>query len=156
MFFSVITKNLLFKRWHGVKDEKFQWYWGSLKHLIFMWGGGDGTKGGELGQFADLRREGLAEEEGGGVFEECLTDLFINNFLFWWSTVFLYLNIPTEIPLKSFMQCQQFPNLPPSLETSPGGTWTQSLVTNFLKNTTSKIYWSPQARFPITCSNFKL
>ena len=58
---------------------------GSLKHLIFMWwgwggwrggnqkqyiGGGNCQKRGELGQFADLRREGLAKEEGGGVFEE--------------------------------------------------------------------------------------
>ena len=58
---------------------------GSLKHLIFMWwgwggwrggnqkqyiGGGNCQKRGEHGQFADLRREGLAKEEGGGVFEE--------------------------------------------------------------------------------------
>ena len=45
MFFSVITKNLnweistknlvTFKRWNGVKDEKFWYYWGSLKNPIF-------------------------------------------------------------------------------------------------------------------------
>ena len=44
MFFSVITKNLhreiltknlvTFKKWNGVKDEKFQYYRGSLKNLI--------------------------------------------------------------------------------------------------------------------------
>ena len=44
MFFSVITKNLncgiltknlvTFKRWEGVKDEKFGYYGGSLKNLI--------------------------------------------------------------------------------------------------------------------------
>ena len=45
MFFSVITKNLnwgiltknlaTFKRWDGVKDEKFKYYGSSLKNLIF-------------------------------------------------------------------------------------------------------------------------
>ena len=45
MFFSVITKNLnweiltknlvTFKRWHGVKDEKFSCYRVSLKSPIF-------------------------------------------------------------------------------------------------------------------------
>ena len=54
------------------------------------------------------------------------------------------------------MQFQKNPNLPPSLETSPGDTWTQSLVTNFLRITTGKIYWLPKARFLIGCSNFKL
>ena len=44
MFFSVITKNLnweiltqnlvTFKRWDGVKDEKFQYYGSSLKNSI--------------------------------------------------------------------------------------------------------------------------
>ena len=48
MFFSVITKKLnwqiltknlvSFKRWDGVKDEKFQYYWTSLKNLIFKGG----------------------------------------------------------------------------------------------------------------------
>ena len=48
MFFSVITKNLnwgiltknlvTFKRWDGVKDEKFGYYGGSLKNLIFREG----------------------------------------------------------------------------------------------------------------------
>ena len=45
MFFSVTTKNLnreiltknlvTFKRWDGVKDEKFEYYGGSLKNPIF-------------------------------------------------------------------------------------------------------------------------
>ena len=48
MFVPLITKNLkweilpknlvTFKRWDGVKDEKFQYYWGSLKNLIFKRG----------------------------------------------------------------------------------------------------------------------
>ena len=53
MFFSVTTKNLnwkiltknlvTFKRWDGVKDEKFEYYGGSLKNLIFR-GGGVGSQ----------------------------------------------------------------------------------------------------------------
>ena len=45
MFLPVITKNLnwenltknlvTFKRWDGVKEEKFKCYGGSLKNLIF-------------------------------------------------------------------------------------------------------------------------
>ena len=45
MFFSAITKNLnwqvltknlvTFKRWDGVKDDKFQYYGSSLKNHIF-------------------------------------------------------------------------------------------------------------------------
>ena len=48
MVFSVITKNLnwniltknlvTFKRWDGVKDEKFKRYGDSLKNLIFRGG----------------------------------------------------------------------------------------------------------------------
>ena len=48
MFFSVIIKNLnweiltkilpTFKRWDGVKDEKFEYYEGSLKNLLFREG----------------------------------------------------------------------------------------------------------------------
>ena len=48
MFSSVITKNLnweiltknlvTFKRWDGVKDEKFDYYRGSLKNQIFRGG----------------------------------------------------------------------------------------------------------------------
>ena len=48
MFFSVITNNLnweiatknlvTFKRWDGVKGEKFQYYRGFLKNLIFRGG----------------------------------------------------------------------------------------------------------------------
>ena len=49
MFFSVITKNsnwesltknlVLFKRQDGVKDEKLEYFWGSLKNQIFKEGG---------------------------------------------------------------------------------------------------------------------
>ena len=45
MFFSVVTKDLnwemstknlaLFKRWDGVKDEKFQYYGSPQKNLVF-------------------------------------------------------------------------------------------------------------------------
>ena len=45
MFLSLMTKNLnweiltenlvTFKRWDGVKDEKFYYYGGSLRNLIF-------------------------------------------------------------------------------------------------------------------------
>ena len=48
MFFSIITKNLnwdiltknlvTFKRWNGVKDEKFKYYGGSMKNPIFRAG----------------------------------------------------------------------------------------------------------------------
>ena len=43
MFFSVITKNLkfsYFKRWDGVRDEKFEYCGSSLKNPIFRGGGG--------------------------------------------------------------------------------------------------------------------
>ena len=84
MIFSAITKNLnweilaknlaTFKTWHGIKDEKFYHYVGSLKYLIR--GGVTKNqyidrkylkKGGGLGQFADLR--GGAWRKRGGVFD---------------------------------------------------------------------------------------
>ena len=71
---EILTKNLvIFKRWDGVKNEKFQYYGDSLKNPIFRGGGGSHEKPiyrGKclkkgLGQFADLRwGGGLAEEEG--------------------------------------------------------------------------------------------
>ena len=79
MFFSVITKNLnreiltknlvTFKRWDGVKDEKFYYYGGSLKNPIFrgvVIARGKLLKE-ELGQFADLR--GPWQKRGGLLFE---------------------------------------------------------------------------------------
>ena len=68
MFFSVISKNLnweiltknlaTFKRWDGVKDEKFYYYGGSLKNPIYKWGfmknkytGWNCLKRGELDSF---------------------------------------------------------------------------------------------------------
>ena len=39
--FKILTKNLVtFKRWDGIKDEKFEHYGGSLKNPIFTGGGG--------------------------------------------------------------------------------------------------------------------
>ena len=87
MFFSIITMNLnweiltinlfTFKRWDGIKDEKFWCYGGSLKNLIFKGVftrnqhiGENCLKGG-IGQFADLRKRAEAWQKiGGGVFEE--------------------------------------------------------------------------------------
>ena len=54
MFFSVITKNsnwetvtknlVLFKRQDGVKVEKLEYFWGSLKNQIFRGGSRKFTK----------------------------------------------------------------------------------------------------------------
>ena len=81
MFFSVIAKNLnweistknlvVFKRWDVIKDEKCQYYGGSLKNSIFRDGShekpmywGDFLKGGgALGQFPDLM-EDLPKKRG--------------------------------------------------------------------------------------------
>ena len=84
MFLSVITKNLnskiltenlvTFKRWDVVKAEKFWYYRGSLKNLIFR--GGASRKPiyrrGLLkkGAWSVCRfKEGLGKKEGDGVFE---------------------------------------------------------------------------------------
>ena len=60
MFFSVITKNLkfsYFKRWDGVKDEKFEYCGSSLKNRIlkirFLGEGG----GGEVHEISIYRGE---------------------------------------------------------------------------------------------------
>ena len=57
MFLSVITKNTnwkilinnfaAFKKLDEFKDEKFCYYWGSLKNLIFRGNGGRGKGGSE-------------------------------------------------------------------------------------------------------------
>ena len=70
MFFYVVIKNLnwevltnnvvTFKRRDGVKDEKFEYYGGSLKNLIFRVGG------------VHEKPMGLDKKEGGGVFERGL------------------------------------------------------------------------------------
>ena len=69
---EILTKNsVTFKRWDGVKDEKFEYYGGSLKNPDFRgslekpiyWG--EFPKKGGLGQFADLRWWRLGEKEGG-------------------------------------------------------------------------------------------
>ena len=87
MFFFVITKNLnweiltenlvTFKRWDGVQDEKYEYYGGSLKNLIYrrfhkkpIYRGKFPKKGRGFGQFADLKR-GLAKKRG-GVTPQCI------------------------------------------------------------------------------------
>ena len=74
---QISTRNLVtFKRWDGVKDEKFQYDEVSLKNLVFR-----GREGHEksihrgklpkrkgLGQFADLR-ENFQEKRRGYVFD---------------------------------------------------------------------------------------
>ena len=81
MIFSAITKNLnweilaknlaTFKTWHGIKDEKFYHYVGSLKYLIRLGvtknqyiDGKYLKKGGGLGKFADLRGGCLTKKRG--------------------------------------------------------------------------------------------
>ena len=85
-----------------------------------------------------------------------LTDLFLNNFLFWCSPHFFVFERPNKNHPKKAHAMSLVP--PPSLHPlkQVQETWTQSLVTNFLRITTRKIYWSPQARFLIAGSNFKL
>ena len=87
MFSSVITKNLnweiltknlvTFKRWDGVKDEKFDYYRGSLKNQIFRGGfvnekliyREELPKKGGIGQSSDLSgEEGLGKKRGGWCF----------------------------------------------------------------------------------------
>ena len=73
MFFSVITTNLNweiltknlvnFKRWDGVKDEKFEYYGGLLKNPIFRRGGRGGIKKQNIGVW--LPKVGLAEKRRG-------------------------------------------------------------------------------------------
>ena len=108
MVFSVITKNLnwniltknlvTFKRWDGVKDEKFKCYGDSLKNLIFR--GGlvkkqyivrNCLKRG-LGQFADLRwGRGLAKK-GSGVFKGGV-DTPVHTMMSIWEAIFCFSDI---------------------------------------------------------------
>ena len=101
MFFSVTTKNLnceiltknfvTFKRWDEIKNEKFWYYWVSLKNLIFtgefarnqyigrdclkmvVVGGGGGGGASTVFRFkggrAKKRRGGIFE--GGGLIAKC-------------------------------------------------------------------------------------
>ena len=50
MFLSVITKNFTFKRWDGVKDEKFEYY--RVHWKIRYLGGGGVTKSQYIGEIA--------------------------------------------------------------------------------------------------------
>ena len=49
MFLSVITKNFTFKRWDGVKDEKFEYY---RVHWKIRYLGGGVTKSQYIGEIA--------------------------------------------------------------------------------------------------------
>ena len=85
-FFSIITKNLnweiltknlvTFKRWDGVEDEKFSYYTGSLKNMIYMGRGGGSHKKtiyrGELPKkwtWTVCRFKGVLVKEEGSVFQ---------------------------------------------------------------------------------------
>ena len=60
MCFSVITKNLkfsYFKRWDGVRDEKFEYCGSSLKNPIFRRGGGGGVGGRQVHEISIYRGE---------------------------------------------------------------------------------------------------
>ena len=60
---EILAKNLVaFKKWEGVKDEKFQYYGGSLKNLIF--------RGGIKKVYRFMRR--LGKKVGGSIFERGL------------------------------------------------------------------------------------
>ena len=59
-------------------------------------------------------------------------ELFIKNFFFWWSLHLSAFEPPSNNPPKKYIQFQRFPTLSPIPETSPGETWTQSFITNFL------------------------
>ena len=93
---------------------------------------------------------------------------FLKKFSFRWSPQFSAFDPPNNNPQNRYMSFQRSITLPLSSETALGNTWTQSLITNSLsfnplqyivatiEITTSKIWWSPQARFLIACSDFKL
>ena len=86
-------------------------------------------------------------------------------FLMWWSPHISAFE-PTS-QQKSLHTCRcNFTILPPSSKTSLEDTWIQYLITNFL-NINPRQYesnyckqdlliWSPQARFLISCTSFKL
>ena len=67
MIFSFITKNLnletknlvIFKRWDGVKADKFWYYEGSQKNLIFKGEGGGGVTKNQYMWGNCLKRGGL-------------------------------------------------------------------------------------------------
>ena len=80
-------------------------------------------------------------------------------------TIFLHLNLPTEIPPNRYMPFQQPTTLPPSPETNPGDTWIQSLISNFFSfnppqyesnHHKQNLLITIKARFRIVCSNFNL
>ena len=78
--------------------------------------------------------------------------------------IFSFLNLPTKISPEKVHAISAVPPTSPSCDTSPGDTSTQLLVTNFLSfnppqyksNHHKQDLLSPQARFFVTCTNFKL
>ena len=62
------------------------------------------------------------------------TESFVKNCSFWWSPHFSLFEPPNNNHLKKYIQFHRPLIIPPPqpLETSPGETWTQSFVTNFL------------------------
>ena len=63
---------------------------------------------------------------------ESPTELFIKKFFFRCYPIFSHLNLPVEIPPNRYISFQRPTTLPLSPKTTPGDTWTQSLITNFL------------------------
>ena len=82
-------------------------------------------------------------------------DLFIKNVFFQWSPYISAFESPIKNPPKKANAISMTSTLPPSSETRSEDTWTQLLVTNFLRIVKSKICRSPQVRFLIACSNVK-
>ena len=78
MFFSVITKNLnwemllknlvTFKKLDGIKDEKFYYYWGSLKNMILKEGSQKPICLKKEAWTVCRFKKGLGRKEGFGVF----------------------------------------------------------------------------------------
>ena len=97
---------------------------------------------------------------------ESPTELFIKKFFFRWSPHFSVLEPPNKNPPNRYMSFQWPTTFPPSLETSPEDTRTQSLITNFISfnppeyqsnhHKQDLLITAAQARFFIACSNFKL
>ena len=97
---------------------------------------------------------------------ESPTKLFIKKFFFRWSPHFSAFEPPNKNPPNRYMSFQWPTTFPPSLETSPGDTRTQSLINNFISfnppqyqlnhHKQDLLITAAQASFFIACSNFKL
>ena len=87
---------------------------------------------------------------------ESPTELFLEKFFFQWSPYFSAFEPPNKNPLKQIHVISTTHHPFPSPEITPRDIWIQSLITNLIsfntplttsQITTSKIYWSPQARY---------